>query len=237
MNDKVLTYILIGFVVLLVIALSIYFLPLIKKLIPKKKKKKKKAKSTAPKEEKIKRPILLSPQESKKSGDKPAELTFEKKEPEKPKTNDDFVMEFPPLVTAPKQNVGNRTVVNSRNIGNEFDEIKSYLQETEEDIFTSVGKKALFDSQNQNRNLKNFSTPAQTVNSSIDIINDYPDFVANSTKTTFNYSSPKEYNPKKSILDLQEDESDIIKQFKNLSPEMKKMLISDVLSRKKSDDF
>ena len=237
MNDKVLTYILIGFVVLLVIALSIYFLPLIKKLIPKKKKKKKKAKTAAPKEEKIKRPILLSPQESKKGDDKPAELTFEKKEPEKTKTNDDFVMEFPPLVTAPKQNVGNKTVVSSRNVGNEFDEIKNYLKETEEDIFTSVGRKALFDSQNQNRNLKNFSTPAQTVNNSIDIKNEYPDFVASSTKTNFNYSSPKEYNPKKSIFDLQEDESDIIKQFKNLSPEMKKMLISDVLSRKKSDDF
>lgn len=234
MSDKVLTYILIGLVVLLVIALSIYFLPMIKKLIPKKKKKKKKKSKQEPKEEKIKRPILLSPQESKTKEKETPSLTFEPKEP--PKTNDDFVMEFPPLVTAPKQNVGNRTVVNSRNIGNEFDEIKNYLQESEEDIFTSVGRKALFDSQNQNRNLNNFSKPAQVVNNSINIKDEYPEFVANSKKSSFNYSDPKEYNPKKSIFDLQQDENDVIKQFKNLSPEMKKLLISDILSKKKSDD-
>ena len=239
MSNEILTYILIGFIVLFVIAMSIYFLPSIKKLIKKMmpKKKAKKKKNNEPKPEKVKRPVLLSPQESKKS-EKPLELEYGASIDKKAKTptNDDLVMNYPPLVTGPKTNYGNRTVINSnKKMGNEFDEIKNFLQENEEDLFTSVGRKALNDS---NARLEQKAVPRTSTIYSPDnsYKSEYPDFVANKAPS-FNYSRPKEYSPKKSVFDLQQDEKDIIRQFKNLSPEMKKMLIADVLSKKKSDDF
>jgi hypothetical protein len=240
MSNEVLTYILIAFFALFLISMSIYFLPSIKKTVKKvsKNKKKKKKKNNTPKAEKPKRPILLSPQESKKS-EKPLGVEYgggsEKKE--SPKTNDDLVMDFPPLVTAPKTSYGNRTVINSnKNVGNEFDEIKNFLRENEEDLFTSVGRNAL-----NNRATTQNSAPPTTPRTSTIYNTDnsfkqqYPEFVASKTPS-FSYSKPKEYAPGKSVFDLQQDEKDIIRQFKNLSPEMKKMLVLDVLSKKKSDD-
>ncbi len=256
MNDKVLTYILIGLVVMFVIALSIYFFPIIKKLIPKKKKKSKKKKSKdEPKPEKIKRPVLLTPQESKEEKKfqpvQKEDNAFGKKEPAK--SENDLVMDFPPLVTQPQQKKDNRTVVsNNRGLGSEFDEIKNYLQETEEDIFTSVGRKALSDSQAKRpvvppprrpsttsnyNDMSSFIAPPTPKTTQSTVKQGYPNFLTNTESLNFNYSKPKEYTPGKSVLDLGQDEKDIIKQFKNLSPEMKKLLISDVLSKKRSDDF
>ena len=245
MSNEILTYILIAFVVVFLIAMSIYFLPSIKKgikkMMPKKKSKKKK--NAAPKTEKPKRPILLTPQESKKS-ETPLGLEYGKKEEKKenPKTNDDLVMDYPPLVAAPKTNYGNRTVINSnKNLGKEFDEIKNFLQENEEDLFTHVGRNALNAS---NSKMQKTSIPPPVSQRTSSIYNtdnsykqEYPEFVASPKNPTFNYSAPKEYNSGRSVLDLGKDEKDIIRQFKNLSPEMKKMLIADVLSKKRSDDF
>ena len=245
MSDEVLTYILISFLVVFMVALSIYFLPAIKKGVKKitPKKKAKKKKQPAEKTEKVKRPILLTPQESKKS-EKPLEIEYGKeatKKVETKKEEDDLVMNYPPLVAQSKNNYGNRTVINSnKNFGNEFDEIKNFLQENEEDLFTNVGRNAL-----NNRSTTSKSAPPPPItprtstiyNADNSFKQEYPEFVAGKSPS-FNYSKPKEYTPRGgSVLDLGKDEKDIIRQFKNLSPEMKKLLISDVLSKRKSDDF
>lgn len=229
MDNQTLTYMFIGFVSVFLIALFIYIFPFIKKLFPKRKKSKKVKKEKQ--EVVFKRPVLLAPSRTTET----KQLGFEPKKEEKP----ELVMEFPPLVTKPQPTkIGNNTVINTsrpRNIGAEFNEIKNYLKETsEEDIFTSVSRESL--------NRRPITPPPAKSSIFSSSTNDYraefPEFVPTNSAPSFNYSRPKDYmSSRGSVLDLQKDEKDILRQFRNLSPEMKKLLITDILSTKKSDNI
>ena len=231
MEDKTLFAILIGFVVMFVGALIIFLIPKIKAILPKKKKKKKKDKK--PKgEEPFKRPVLLKPDASKPS---------EKKEEPKKEEEKELVMSFPPIKSRAAQPTDSKTrTITTRStrtvdIGDDFDEIRNFLDATE---FKNEKPKT----PSVNADLS--KTTGSMLRSSLtgtarDARRDYPSYTPKTQSTPFNYSRNKSYATHNSsnYLDLDADEKDIINQLRNLSPDMKKLLISDILSKRKSDDI